>query len=153
MEEGMFWGSIHALPGIFADPSLGWETGLDQVPEISGQKPSGDDVVMCLDCTNTNVQHSTTGWFCGCGPLVVVHLVLLLMWPGSSPCPRFRPSQSFGSHLCPPQVRSRSSHAQTCNRFLNLPVLSHHLLPTYLLTKGRTPSLPRFTSIIRQERG
>jgi large subunit ribosomal protein L25 len=146
MEEGMFWGSIHALPGIFADPSLGWETGLDQVPEISGQKPSGDDVVMCLDCTNTNVQHSTTGWFCGCGPLVVVHLVLLLYVARFFAMHSIPSFTVIGLSSVPALSAQQIAHAQTCHRFLNLPVLSHHFLPTYLLIKGRTlrfPVLPR----------
>jgi large subunit ribosomal protein L25 len=67
MEKGMFWRPMHTLLGTLANPSVGWETGLDQVSEIGGQTPSGDDAVMCLDCTNTNVQHLTTGWSLGCG--------------------------------------------------------------------------------------
>lgn len=36
---------------------IGWETELDQVPEINGHMPC-TRTAMCLDCTITNVQHS-----------------------------------------------------------------------------------------------
>ena len=54
MEEGAFSLSLLMLFwGAFANHVPGWETGLDQVPQISGQKPLAG-AVMCLDCTNTN---------------------------------------------------------------------------------------------------
>jgi hypothetical protein len=66
MEEGTFWAARICGLGPFANQVAGWKTGLDQVPEISGQI-SYTRAVMFLDCTNTNVQHSTTGGPLGCG--------------------------------------------------------------------------------------
>lgn len=66
MEEGMYTVVCTCGLGLSTNQSAGWKTGLDQVSEISGQI-SCTRAVTFLDCTNTNVQHSTTGGPRGCG--------------------------------------------------------------------------------------
>lgn len=77
MEEGPFSLRlpIPLLPRKWLTSSVaGGETGLDQVPQIKGQKLLVGAVI-CLDCTNTNVQHFPTAVRSKCCPRTVCGLL------------------------------------------------------------------------------